>query len=78
MSSRKFRHTYSVVAATAVLAATAAASAASDGHRESKTGANDALAIGEAKVSLTQAIAAADQQTGGKASKAEYEKTRDG
>lgn len=34
---------------------------------------NDALAIGKAKVSLTQAIATAEQQTGGKASRAEFE-----
>ncbi|MCB1771442.1 MAG: PepSY domain-containing protein [Candidatus Competibacteraceae bacterium] len=34
---------------------------------------NDALAVASAKISLTQAIAAAEQQVGGKASKAEYE-----
>lgn len=34
---------------------------------------NDALAIGKAKVSLTQAIATAEQQTGGKASRAALE-----
>lgn len=34
---------------------------------------NDALAIGKAKISLTQAIATAEQQTGGKASRAEFE-----
>ncbi len=35
---------------------------------------NDALGIAEAKTSLTQAIAAAEQQIGGKASRAEYER----
>ena len=78
MKSRKFRHTYSALAAAAVLATTAAAWAASDDHRDGRMAANDALAIGGAKVSLTQAIAAAEQQTGGKASRAEYERTRDG
>ena len=34
---------------------------------------NDALAIVSAKVSLSQAIAAAEQHTGGKAAKAEFE-----
>jgi uncharacterized membrane protein YkoI len=35
---------------------------------------NDALAIQTAKISLTQAIAAAEQNAAGKASRAEYEK----
>jgi uncharacterized membrane protein YkoI len=34
---------------------------------------NDALAIGQTKTTLTQAIAAAEQQAGGKATKAEFE-----
>ena len=34
---------------------------------------NDALAISNAKISLTQAIATAEQQTGGKATSAEFE-----
>jgi uncharacterized membrane protein YkoI len=34
---------------------------------------NDGLAIGKAKVSLTQAITTAEQQMGGKASRAEFE-----
>ncbi|MGB5062966.1 MAG: PepSY domain-containing protein [Candidatus Competibacter sp.] len=34
---------------------------------------NDALAIAGAKISLTQAVAAAEQHVGGKASRAEYE-----
>ena len=37
------------------------------------TAQNDALGINDAGISLTQAIAAAEQQVGGKASKAEYE-----
>lgn len=37
---------------------------------------NDALAIAGAKISMTQAIAAAEQHVGGKASKAEYEQHR--
>lgn len=78
MNPRNFRHTCSVIAGAAVLATTAAAWAASDGRHDGKAGANDARAISQAKVSLTQAIAAAEQQTGGKASKAEYERTRNG
>ncbi|BAN34707.1 propeptide PepSY and peptidase M4 [Sulfuricella denitrificans skB26] len=35
---------------------------------------NDALAIETAKISLTQAVTVAEQQIGGKASRAEYEK----
>ena len=34
---------------------------------------NDALAIAGAKIGMTQAVAAAEQHVGGKASKAEYE-----
>jgi len=37
------------------------------------TAQNDALGINDAGISLTQAIASAEQQIGGKASKAEYE-----
>jgi uncharacterized membrane protein YkoI len=37
---------------------------------------NDALAIAHAKVSLSQAIAAAEQHTGGKAAKAEFEQSK--
>ena len=39
---------------------------------------NDATAITQAKISLTQAITAAEQHAGGKASKAEFEKTKMG
>ncbi len=78
MKSRNFRHTCSILAGAAVLATTAAAWAASDDRDNGMAAANDALAIGQAKVSLMQAIAVAEQRTGGKASKAEYEKTQGG
>ncbi|MBA4289582.1 MAG: peptidase M4 [Pseudomonas sp.] len=39
---------------------------------------NDAIAAAQAKVSLTQAIAVAEQHAGGKASRAEYEKNKTG
>ena len=39
---------------------------------------NDALAIGEARISLTQAITAAEQHVNGKAVQAEYEQTKAG
>lgn len=39
---------------------------------------NDAAAIAQAKIPLTQAITVAEQHAGGKASKAEYEKTKTG
>ncbi|MFO1291891.1 MAG: PepSY domain-containing protein [Rubrivivax sp.] len=39
---------------------------------------NDALAAAQAKVTLVQAIAAAEQHAGGKATKAEYEHAKQG
>lgn len=39
---------------------------------------NDALAINQAKITLSQAIAAAEQHDNGKASKAEYEQSKSG
>jgi uncharacterized membrane protein YkoI len=39
---------------------------------------NDALQITHAKISLTDAIAAAEAKTGGRASKAEFEKAKEG
>lgn len=39
---------------------------------------NDALAAAQAKVTLVQAITAAEQHTGGKAAKAEFEQDRQG
>ena len=38
-----------------------------------KSAENDALAIASAKIGMTQAVTAAEQHVGGKASKAEYE-----
>ena len=35
---------------------------------------NDALAVATSKISMTQAVTAAEQHVGGKASRAEYEK----
>ena len=43
-----------------------------------QSGGNDALAINQAKVSLSQAISAAEQQHSGKASKAEFEHSKSG
>ena len=39
---------------------------------------NDAAAVAQAKIPLTQAITVAEQHAGGKASRAEYEKTKTG
>ena len=39
---------------------------------------NDALAIAKAKVSLIQAVTTAEQHTGGKATHAEYENSKQG
>lgn len=43
------------------------------GAYAANTAENDALAINDASIGLTQAISAAEQQVGGKASRAEYE-----
>jgi len=40
--------------------------------------ANDALAIGKAKISLAQAVGVAEQHVNGKASRAEYENSKQG
>jgi uncharacterized membrane protein YkoI len=55
----------------AVLATAGAATAFA-----AKSSENDALAISQAKTSLTQAIAAAEQKVGGKATKAEFEESK--
>lgn len=55
--------------ALAVLSATAIGTAYAAKAME-----NDSLAIESAKVSLNQAVTAAEQQVGGKASRAEFEK----
>ncbi len=80
MKSFKFRHAYTAIAAAAVLATTAAAWAATTPAATSDAAAvtNDAMAVVNNKVSLAQAIAAAEQHANGKASKAEYEQTKTG
>lgn len=62
MNHKIYRVALATLATTAIGSAYAAESAE-----------NDALAITGAKISLTQAVAAAEQYVGGKASKAEYE-----
>ncbi len=70
----KTRYTHAAIAA-AVLAVTAGAYAATNATGGAE---NDAMAINNAKVSMTQAVAAAEQHTSGKAVKAEYENTKAG
>ncbi|MEO1766494.1 PepSY domain-containing protein [Thiobacter aerophilum] len=55
------------------LAGTGAVAYATNGGVE-----NDALAIGKAKISLTQAVTAAERHVNGKASRAEYENSKQG
>jgi uncharacterized membrane protein YkoI len=57
------------IAALAALTATAIGTAYA-----SKSAENDALAITGAKIGMTQAVTAAEQHVGGKASHAEYER----
>jgi len=57
------------LAALAALSATAIGSAYAANSAE-----NDALAIAGAKIDMTQAVTAAEQHVGGKASRAEYER----
>ncbi|HOV18894.1 PepSY domain-containing protein [Ottowia sp.] len=61
--------TPSIVAAVALACAATAAFAAAE---------NDALAAANAKVSLTQAISVAEQHAAGKATKAEFERSKQG
>jgi uncharacterized membrane protein YkoI len=61
---RKFR-----IATLAALSATLIGSAYA-----AKTQENDALAVTSAKIGMTQAVTAAEQHIGGKASRAEYER----
>ena len=63
-----FRHTKIAVIAIALASAGAIAYAAN-------TIENDALAVSNAKVPLTQAITVAEQHANGKAARAEYERT---
>ena len=60
------------MAAVAVLSLTAVGAAFAANSAD-----NDALGIAEAKISLTQAVTAAEQQVGGKASSADYERHQD-
>ncbi len=60
---------FAMVAAALVVAGGATAFAA-------QTAQNDALAVNQATVTLTQAVAAAEQQAGGRASKAEFEHSK--
>lgn len=72
MQATKTRYTYTYTAvAAAILATTTASFAAMDKG-------NDALGIDHAKVSMTQAVAAAEQHASGKAVRAEYERTKAG
>lgn len=66
---------YTKIAATITLCATVALSAMALAGKASE---NDALAIMHAKISLTQAITAAEGHTQGKAVKAEFEQTKSG
>jgi uncharacterized membrane protein YkoI len=64
-----FRYIKISLVALAITATGSAAYAA-------KAAENDAMAIGKAKISLTQAIAAAEQHANGKAVRAEFEPSR--
>lgn len=63
---------------TKIALVTAALASAGAVAFAAKTMDNDAMAAPQAKVSLTQAIAVAEQHAGGKASRAEYEKNKTG
>jgi uncharacterized membrane protein YkoI len=62
---------FSILLGALTVVASAAYAARSGGE-------NDALAISNAKIPLTQAVSAAEQHVGGKAARAEYENTRQG
>ena len=66
-----FRYTKIAIVTTVLAAAGAMAYAA-------KSMENDATAITEAKISMIQAITAAEQHASGKAARAEYESTKAG
>ncbi|MCE1249481.1 MAG: PepSY domain-containing protein [Comamonadaceae bacterium] len=66
-------HTISLTLLAAVLAASGAATYAAQ-HEAG----NDALAAAQAPITLTQAIAAAEQHVNGKAAKAEFERGKHG
>ena len=65
-------HFTKIAIVTATLASVGAAAIAA------KTMENDAVAAPPAKITLVQAIAAAEQQANGKATRAEYEQTKTG
>jgi len=62
------RRLYPAIVAAAVALAVGGAYAATSSKE------NDALAISAAKIALSQAVSAAEQHVGGKASRAEYER----
>jgi uncharacterized membrane protein YkoI len=62
------RRLYPAIVAAAVAVAVGGAYAATSSKE------NDALAISTAKIGLSQAVSAAEQHVGGKASRAEYER----
>lgn len=66
-----FRHTKIAIVTTVLTAAGAMAYAA-------KSMENDATAVTQAKISMVQAITSAELHAGGKAARAEYEKTKAG
>ena len=66
-----FRYTKIALLTTALAAASVMAYAASSMD-------NDAMAIANAKIPMTQAIAAAEQHANGRAARAEYEQTKSG
>ena len=67
-----YRYTKLSLIVLTVVTGGAVAYAASRPHE------NDALAVAQAKISLAQAVAVAEQHAGGKASRAEYENSRQG
>ncbi len=56
-----------------IILLTLASAAGSAGAYASESTQNDALGIADAKVSLTQAVSAAERHVGGQAARAEYE-----
>jgi uncharacterized membrane protein YkoI len=67
---------FKTIAATAViLGGAAAAAVAANGAAGAE---NDALALGTAKISLSQAVTAAEAKVQGKAAKAEFEQAKGG
>lgn len=67
-----YRYTKLSLLAVAIAASGAVAYAANGSMQ------NDALAISKAKISLAQALAVAEQHVNGKASRAEYENSKQG